>query len=193
MTTYAGLYPAEQGVDSHGVLLLISNRDKIEIKTVEGTSVTPSWLPIAQVVDLTSPSLTKTFHDVTPAVPGAWKKVVPGYKDAGNITVGVLFNLALGSHILLLESYKSDAQESFRIVVPSVSDPDSSSGALDARWYWAFEGYVASISTSHSAGGIIIGNVGIRITGDVTTGAVAAKDGDWLDVSTKLTTYSYPI
>ena len=192
MTTYAGLYPAEQGVDSHGVLLLISNKDSIEITTAEGTSVTPSWLPIAQVVDLSSPSMTKTFHDVTPAVPGAWRRVVPGYKDPGTISFSVLFNLALGSHILLLESYKSDTKEVFRIVIPSISDPDSNS-VSDARWYWGFDGYVAGISTSHSAGGIIIGNVGIRITGNVTTGAVSAQDGDWPDVSSKLTTYSHPI
>ncbi len=191
MTTYAGLYPATQGVDSHGVLLLVSNRDDIEIETVEGTTVTPDWLPVAQIVDVSSPSMTKTFHDVTPAIPGSWKQVIPGYKDPGSVTLSVLFNSSLGSHRLLLESYTNDTKEKFMLVIPEAETEDNTN---PSSWSWNFDGYVLGLSTSHSAGGIIIGNVSIKVTGKVTTTTgLTVADGLWPDVSDSDTTYSYEI
>ena len=225
MTTYAGLYPAEQGVDSHGVLLLIYNREKrdnMDMKTMLPDDSIPLWLPVANIVDVSSPSLTKSFHDVTPSIPGAWKRVVPGYKDGGSVSLSVLFNLKLGAHKLLLDSYIVDAKETFRVVIPDtpIYGPDThvyrprvlpdeehlreddpvliiftTPGIIIGResdgWHWAFDGYVSGISTSHSAGGIIIGNVNIKVTGKVTT--VSSSQVDWPDVSSEDTTYSYVI
>lgn len=158
--TIAGSYPAQQGVDAHGVLLLIANRRGANGNLVTSINgVTPAWLPIANVVDVSSPRMTKTFHDVTPSIPGAWKQAVPGFKDPGTVTLTLLFNPTFGSHGVLLDSYTSDALETFILLIPNENG---------AHPRWKFTGYVSSLSTSHSAGGIILGRVGLRLTGPVT-------------------------
>ena len=163
MTT-AGTYPAQQGVDAHGVLLLLSNT----VLQLPIDDETPDWLPIGNVVDLSSPRMTKSFHDVTPSIPGAWKQAIPGYKDPGSVTFTLLFNSELRSHSILLKSFNDDAKERFRIAVPTTTEYDYDLSGENADWvHWQFDGYVASISTAHQAGGIIGGSVSVRLTGRV--------------------------
>ena len=172
--TAAGFYPAQQGVDAHGVLLLVRNRVEFNDNTGDYSGLT--WLPIANVADVSSPRMTKTFHDVTPSIPGAWKQSVPGYKDPGSVTFSLLFNSMFGSHGILLKSYGSDALEEFRIVYPdraSSGDYEAVDLMANNATQWDFKGYVSSISTSHSAGGIIVGNVGLKLSGKVTTGSLS--------------------
>ena len=154
MTLYSGIYKARQGVDAHGVLLVVRNATSVEIG-----GETPTWLPVAQVVDMKSPSMSKSFHDVTPAIPGTWKQAVPGYKDPGTVTFTLLYEPALGSHSYLLTSFQEDRLESFRIFI-------------DTNSYWGFTGYVGGIATSYGAGNIISGSISIRLTGEVNTGTM---------------------
>ena len=165
MTT-AGTYPAQQGVDAHGVLLLLSNT--VLRLTIDGSIV--DWLPIGNVVDLSSPRMSKSFHDVTPSIPGAWKQSIPGYKDPGSVTFTLLFNSELRSHSILLKSFNEDTKERFRIAIPSsdATEYDYKLSENNPDWaHWEFDGYVAAISTSHQAGGIIGGSVSVRLTGRV--------------------------
>ena len=170
MVQYAGAYPARLGVDANSVLLLISNTNLQK----QVNSQTPNWLPIAQVVDVNSPSMTKAFHDVTPAVPGGWKKFVPGYKDAGSISMTLLFDSSLGSHSILVDSFRNDALETFRLIIPN------NDGTYK---YWGFTGYISLISTSHTVGGIIIGSVSIKLTGEIDTSTLVSGT-DWPDIFT---------
>ena len=199
MTT-VGFYPAQQGVDAHGVLLLVRNKDMLEITTDAGESITPIWLPMANITSVSSPKMSKTFHDVTPSIPGAWKQVVPGFKDAGTVSMMVLFNSELGSHSYLLNSYKTDSKESFRLWIPArdadvggeyvdvpLDQPEAEGSVFLATpdaTFWEFDGYVSGISTSHSAGGIIIGNLNLRLTGPVKFESLA-RGSDWPGVETE--------
>ena len=223
--TQAGFYPAQQGADAHGVLLLVRNQGDIAIITEAGDSVTPLWLPMANVTNVSSPKMSKTFHDVTPSIPGAWKEVVPGFKDAGTVSLTVLFNSDLGSHSYLLTSYKNDTKEIFRLWIPERIDStnieddrdyiafvddlsptltsadrlhlieeykvsrigeyvpvrlDQAGEGASAK-FWEFEGYVAGVSTSHSAGGIIVGNLSLRLTGQVKFESLSSG-AKWLGV-----------
>ena len=124
---------------------------------------------------MSAPTLSKTFHDVTPSIPGAWKQAVPGFKDPGSVNMTMLFNYAFGSHGLLLKSYRDDVEEQFRIVYPerdAAGDYEAVELSLTAGGIpeqsvkrWDFNGFVSSISTSHAAGGIIVGNVTLKLSG----------------------------
>lgn len=171
---YAGHYSPKQGVDAHGALLLIRNESFTDIggnvtPAIEISGNTPIWLPVGQVTSITSPKVTTVFHDVTPAVPGAWKQYVPGYKDPGTVTLGLLYDFNEGSHQYLLDSFTRSKKEEFRL-------------HIDALRYWGFEGYVSGFSTSYSAGNVVIGNVSFRLTGAVDMSTLRGDEIIWSGV-----------
>ena len=172
-----------QPVDAHGTILLvkpvggtITLRNRVEeiydyqvqgppnriiekrvrVIYTDGDTIAVAWAPIGQIVEMSAPAIQTTFHDITPAVPGAWKRVIPGQKVAGEVSLNVLFDGRLASHKYMDDSFDAGRLEAFRLY-----NPDDSTG-------YGFAAYVGALRSIYTAGSVVVAEIILRITGEVT-------------------------
>jgi predicted secreted protein len=84
------------------------------------TTVSPdAFVTIAEVINVTPPSLTRDAPDATHTEsPEDWREFIPGLKDAGEVSATLNFIPDSDSFAQVLATFDSDALQQARILFP---------------------------------------------------------------------------
>jgi predicted secreted protein len=117
---------------------------------------TNSWDAIAGVKNITGPSKTRAFIDVTSLdSTGGYREFIAGFRDSGTLTFTFIFER--DGYENLNADFESDTAQNYQIVLP---DTDVTS--------LAFEGLVTELPLTIPTDDAVTCDVTIKITGVVT-------------------------
>lgn len=115
-----------------------------------------SWVAVAGVKNITGPSKTRAFIDVTSLdSTGGYREFIAGFRDAGQLTFTFIFDR--DGYEALNTDFESDTPQHYQIVLP---DADVTS--------LAFEGLVTELPLTVPTDDAVTVDVTIKITGTVT-------------------------
>ena len=137
-------------ISSYGTLLKIGDGGGPEVFTT-----------IAEVMDIAGPSMSLGTHDVTNhSSTGAWKEVIPGLLEPGEVTFPIAFLPTNATHSQsagLLKDMKNRTKRNFQVVFTNVG-----------LTTWTFAAYVTGFETSMPVDGLFGADVTLKITGQPT-------------------------
>jgi len=114
-----------------------------------------AWVALAEVNNITGPTMTRDFIDVTSLdSTGGYREFITGFRDAG--TISCTMNFTRDSYDLLKADFESATAQNYQIVLPDVE-----STGLD------FEGLVTEIPLTIPTDDKITVDLTIKITGEV--------------------------
>lgn len=129
---------------------------------IEITATPGTYTPLAQVRGLGGPSLAQDALDVScHESPGFYRQFVPGFHDAGEISLDLLFDPVEPTQDLatdgLLEIYNDGEVHNFQIIWPDA-------GATE----WDFAGIVTGYEPEAPVDEVLAASVTIKLTGAPT-------------------------
>jgi predicted secreted protein len=115
---------------------------------------TSQWQDIGGIQSITGPSMTRGTHDTTALdTPGGYRTFITGLRDAGTITLDVIFSNA--GYALMKSDFESETVQNYEMVLP---DAELTS--------FEFEGLVTELPLTVSEAPITC-RVTIKISGQV--------------------------
>lgn len=118
-------------------------------------TVNSTWETIAGITNIGGPSASRETHDTTALdTAGGYKTFITGFRDAGEITLSMIFDRA--GYDTMLSDFESDDVKNYEIVLP---DDDATS--------IEFEGLVTGIPLTISEAPVTLETT-IKISGAIT-------------------------
>ncbi len=137
---------ATSAVSSHGTLLKVGDGADPEVFTT-----------IAEVKDISGPSMSLNMEDATSHDSGGWREEIPTLLEAGDISFDINYTGGT-SQTILAEAQMTRERLNFQMVLPLATPVTK-----------AFSGYVTSHEYSAPVEGILTASVTIRVSGAITT------------------------
>lgn len=136
-------------VSSHGTLLKIGN----------GGSPTETFTTIAEVKDISGPSVALATEEVTSHDSSGWREFIPTLKEAGEVSFDVNFNAAAtqGFSGGLYNDLLNRTRRNFQIVLPTTTAKTGS-----------FAAYVTGFELTAPVEGVLGASITLMIDGQVT-------------------------
>lgn len=128
-----------------------------QLKIGDGGSPTENFTTIAEVKDISGPSISLNTEDVTNHDSGGWKEFIPTLLESEEVTFEVNYYNA-ATQAALETALNTRATKNFRIVFPLVAPLTK-----------AFTGIVTKFGFDAPVEGIVKASVTIKISGPVTT------------------------
>jgi len=120
-----------------------------------GTQFLRNSSPLAEVTNITGPTMTRDFIDVTSLdSDGGYREFISGFRDAG--TVSLNMNFTETSYLLIKEDFETPTTQSYSIILANVEATDIS-----------FEGLVTECPITIPTDDKISVDVTIKVTGVV--------------------------
>lgn len=117
-----------------------------------------AWVTIAQIVDLSGPSLGRNPIDVsTRDTTGNWREFAKGFKDPGEVTFNVIFDPSLAGHASasgLLSDFNDD---SATLPAWRVTWPDAA--------VWTFDGFITAQEPGAPLDDALTMDVTVKVSG----------------------------
>lgn len=114
---------------------------------------------IAEVLNITGPSLTRDLIDVTHlGSSGGYREYVGGYREGGELTFTI--NFIFTGYNNLKTDFDSDSSGSYSVILPDAGNTTLS-----------FSGYVTSMPLSIEPDNAVTADITIKITGEVSLSA----------------------
>jgi hypothetical protein len=131
------------------------------MKIGDGATPTETFTTIAEVMDIVGPSMSLGTHDVTNhSSSGAWKEVIPGLLEPGEVTFPIAFLPTTPTHSQstgLLRDMKNRTKRNFQIVF-------TDAGATA----WTIAAYVTGFEPTMPVDGLLGADVTLKVTGQPT-------------------------
>jgi len=124
-----------------------------------GAVLKRSTTPIAEVLSITGPGLTRDIIDVTHlGSTGGYREYVSGYRDGGELTFTI--NFIFEGYNNMKTDFDSDSSGSYSVILP-----DAGNTTL------TFSGFVTSMPLSIEPDNAVTVDITIKITGQVSLSA----------------------
>lgn len=137
----------------------------ILLKMGDGGSPTETFTTIAEVLDISGPSLSLETIEVTShSSQEGWKEYIAGVLDGGEVSFELNFVPTEDTHdatLGLLSLLKTRAKRSFKVVFPDAVLEES-------RTTWSFSAYVTAFETSAPVADKLGASVTLKIAGKPT-------------------------
>jgi len=118
-------------------------------------TTTSEWDTVAGITNIGGPSASRETHDTTALdTTGGYKTFITGFRDAGEITLSMIFNRA--EYDDMVTDFETEAAQNYEIVLP-----DDEATSLE------FEGLVTAIPLTIPATPVTL-EVTIKLTGAIT-------------------------
>jgi hypothetical protein len=131
------------------------------LKMGDGTTPTEIFATIAEVKDITGPSLTTTLIEVTNHdSPGAIVERIASFKDGGTVTFNVNFlpaNATQSFSAGLLQKWWDRESTNFKLVFPTTPAVE-----------WLFSAVVTNFTPSAPVAGVLGAAVTLTVSGNMT-------------------------
>ena len=119
------------------------------------------YTTIAQVIDLSGAGYSRNAIDSTTRDNTAnWRTFLKGFKDAGEVSLGLAFDPSLASHGTGTAGLLSDFDDDSTIPNFRITFPDATT--------WTFAGFLTSFEPSEPLDDLLTADVTVKLSGDPT-------------------------
>ncbi len=123
-----------------------------------------TFVTVAQITSISGPTLSAEEIDVTCMdVGGGYRQFLPGFKDGGELSFGLVFDPELSDHKTFFGFFENNTQLTWRVVFNT-----NNGGAIADRPYMQFSGFVRGFETSAEVGGALTAEATVRLSGAPT-------------------------
>jgi hypothetical protein len=126
-------------------------------------NISSTWTTIAQLQDVTGPSRSKSvYQSTTKGSASRTHEYESGLRDSGEVTIAILYDPSLATHLALLADYNADTNADYRVAYADGSSYGDT-----------FKAIVTNFVPNGPMDGLLSADVTLKITGVITNGVLA--------------------